>query len=196
MSAAETLFAAQGVDAVSIDEIASRADVAKGTFYNYFTDKDTLAREVSEATRLELDGAIGQLNEGIDDPAMRVARAACCVLRFALANPDRARAMTRMHPNATDPEAPINAGLRADMRLGLRAGRFAVPSDAAGMILVVGVVSAGLARALDLREAAAVRQLARELGTLMLRGLGLPPPDSETVMTEAAAAVFDRIEAS
>jgi AcrR family transcriptional regulator len=192
LDAAETLFAAQGVDAVSIDEIANRADVAKGTFYNYFTDKDTLARELSDATRLDLEAAIARLNDRIDDPAMRVARAFCCVLRFGLDHPDRARAMMRMHPHATDPDAPTNAGVRADMRCGLAGRRFAAPSEVAAMILVVGVVQAGLSRALDLLDAAAVARLGHELGLLLLRGLGLSPHDAAAVMTAALDAVFDQ----
>lgn len=42
MSAAETLFLAQGVEATTIDGIAELAQVAKGTFYVYFSSKNDL----------------------------------------------------------------------------------------------------------------------------------------------------------
>ncbi|MFC1408697.1 TetR/AcrR family transcriptional regulator [Streptacidiphilus sp. N1-12] len=40
--AAISLFAEQGYDETSIDEIAERADVARGTFFNYFQRKEDL----------------------------------------------------------------------------------------------------------------------------------------------------------
>ncbi|HEY2485366.1 MAG TPA: helix-turn-helix domain-containing protein [Candidatus Binataceae bacterium] len=47
LDATHTLLASRNLDALSVDEIAMRADVAKGTFYNYFADKDALARELA-----------------------------------------------------------------------------------------------------------------------------------------------------
>ncbi|MCE4056885.1 TetR/AcrR family transcriptional regulator [Pseudomonas sp. Au-Pse12] len=42
MTAAESLFLSQGVEATTISEIVQRADVAKGTFYHYFPSKNEL----------------------------------------------------------------------------------------------------------------------------------------------------------
>ncbi|SDC71151.1 transcriptional regulator, TetR family [Bradyrhizobium brasilense] len=39
MSAAAALFIAKGIEATTIDDIAARAGVAKGTFYHYFATK-------------------------------------------------------------------------------------------------------------------------------------------------------------
>lgn len=44
-SSALTLFAEQGYDRTSIDEIAELADVARGTFFNYFHRKEDLIGE-------------------------------------------------------------------------------------------------------------------------------------------------------
>ncbi len=46
IEAAYELFLEQGFDSVSIQEIAERAGVAKGTFYLYFHDKDELKEAV------------------------------------------------------------------------------------------------------------------------------------------------------
>ncbi len=46
LEAAETLFRSQGFDAVTVEEIANAADVAKGTFFNYFESKDLLLAEL------------------------------------------------------------------------------------------------------------------------------------------------------
>ncbi|MFF5435325.1 TetR/AcrR family transcriptional regulator [Streptomyces griseofuscus] len=41
-TAALELFAEQGYDQTSVDEIAERADVARGTFFNHFPHKEDL----------------------------------------------------------------------------------------------------------------------------------------------------------
>jgi AcrR family transcriptional regulator len=40
--AAFALFKRQGVEATTIDEICAKADVAKGTFFNYFPPKEAV----------------------------------------------------------------------------------------------------------------------------------------------------------
>ena len=84
LDATQALLASRSMDALSVDEIVMRADVAKGTFYNHFSDKDALARELASHVRTRLENEITRTNEGIDDPAHRIARAFCCVLRFCL----------------------------------------------------------------------------------------------------------------
>ncbi|MER7754713.1 helix-turn-helix domain-containing protein [Kitasatospora sp. NPDC097643] len=70
--AAITLFSEQGYDETSIDEIAERADVARGTFFNYFQRKEDLLGAWGEQRRDSLlatlaadnddaDSAVGQL---------------------------------------------------------------------------------------------------------------------------------------
>lgn len=42
LTAAERLFHAKGFEATTVEEIAAAADIAKGTFFNYFESKQTL----------------------------------------------------------------------------------------------------------------------------------------------------------
>lgn len=51
LEAGRRLFAARSVEAVTIDDIVAAADVAKGSFYNHFTDREALAREVAAEIR-------------------------------------------------------------------------------------------------------------------------------------------------
>lgn len=48
LDAAQRLFLDKGIGATSIDDIASAAEVAKGTFYLYFASKEVLLHELQE----------------------------------------------------------------------------------------------------------------------------------------------------
>jgi AcrR family transcriptional regulator len=58
LAAALDEFAARGFAAARLDDVASRADVAKGTIYLHFADKETLFQEL---IRLELSPVVGAL---------------------------------------------------------------------------------------------------------------------------------------
>jgi AcrR family transcriptional regulator len=189
LDATQALLASRSMDALSVDEIVMRADVAKGTFYNHFSDKDALARELAAHVRTRLENEITRTNEGIDDPAQRIARAFCCVLRFCLGSPDQAAAMMKLFPRATDPAAPINAGVRRDVADGLAQGRIVAPSEDVAVACIVGVFMAGVNRALDL-SADRARKFAQELGAMLLHGLGLSHTQAMHMMREAVAAIL------
>ncbi len=60
VDAARELFAQKGMDLTTIDEITEHADVAKGTFYYHFKNKNGLVRLLMEQTLAELTLAIEQ----------------------------------------------------------------------------------------------------------------------------------------
>lgn len=53
-SSALSLFTEQGYDRTSVDEIAERADVARGTFFNYFQRKEDVISAWGEERRTKL----------------------------------------------------------------------------------------------------------------------------------------------
>jgi AcrR family transcriptional regulator len=53
LDAALDVFAEQGYDAVAVRDIIRRTDLASGTFYNYFPDKDAIFRALVEETGRE-----------------------------------------------------------------------------------------------------------------------------------------------
>lgn len=61
-----TLFLARGIEAVTIDEVAREAGMAKGNFYRYFRDKadlvEAVIEPVGETTRAALDTCHKQLS--------------------------------------------------------------------------------------------------------------------------------------
>jgi AcrR family transcriptional regulator len=189
INATHDLLVSRSMDALSVDEIAMRADVAKGTFYNYFADKDTLAREIASDARAQIEDHISRANKGISDPAERIGRAFCCAISLALSAPKQAAAMMRLFPHALDPAAPINSGVRRDVAEGVAQGRIVAASEDVAIACIVGVFTAGANRALDLSGDRA-RGFAQELGTILLRGLGLSRTQAARIMRDAVESVL------
>jgi AcrR family transcriptional regulator len=67
MEAGEMLFRDHGFDAVTVEQVAETADVAKGTFFNYFESKETLLGALLiERTQSLLDEPPGDDKEPVD----------------------------------------------------------------------------------------------------------------------------------
>lgn len=190
MRAGQTLFAGRSVDGVSIDDIVEAADVAKGSFYNHFPDKDALARAIADEVRRGVEAFVAQVTERVDDPAERIARAVCGFARLALEDPLGVRLQLRLFYGAAIPDLPMNRGVRAQIHAGLAAGQFAGVSLEAGVVMAVGVVQAAIARVLDHDIPGQAAGLSRDLAFGLLRGLGLDPQAAKATAVKAAAAVF------
>ncbi|MCX4748056.1 TetR/AcrR family transcriptional regulator [Kitasatospora sp. NBC_01287] len=67
-AAAIDLFMAKGYDHTSIDEIAERADVARGTFFNYFQRKEDLITAWGERRRYNLMELLAESEGGGSSP--------------------------------------------------------------------------------------------------------------------------------
>jgi len=66
IDAAKTLFDAHGFDAVSVNQIVKAANVAKGTFYQYYDTKiDILADVVRDEGETKLKTALEKVQQGM-----------------------------------------------------------------------------------------------------------------------------------
>ncbi len=66
-SAAMKLFAAKDYDAVTIEEICDKADVAKATFFLHFPNKAALLTEFNERLTVNLETLLQDANGGAED---------------------------------------------------------------------------------------------------------------------------------
>lgn len=190
LGAGRSLFAARPPDAVSIDDIVAAADVAKGSFYNHFADKDAFARELAEQARLSVEALVSRVTQGADDPAERVARALCGFAREAVADPIGMQVQHRMFQGTLIPDMPMNAGVRADVARGIESGRFAGLGQEAAVLLAVGVFQITVGRVITQPGIDAVPPLSAEMAAALLRGLGLSPDIAEAVARKAVADIF------
>ena len=191
LRAGQQLFSERSVDGVSIDDIVAAAQVAKGSFYNHFPDKEALAKELSDVARTSIEEMAATLSIGVADPAERVARALCAFARQAVENPVGVGAMLRLFHGASIPDFPMNRGVRAEVHAGITGGRFIGLSVESGVLMTVGVSQILVARVLEQgtrRNQAA--SLARDLVFGLLRGLGLESSSAKAIAAKASADIF------
>lgn len=191
LQAGRSLFAERSVEGVSIDEIVAAADVAKGSFYNHFPDKDALARTLADQARASVEAMAAQVGAGVDDPAERVARAVCAFAREAAEHPEEVRLMLRLFHGAAIPDAPMNAGVRADLAAGLATGRFAGVTLETAVLMAVGIVQMTNARVLEQSPPTQAAALSHDMAFGLLRGLGLEAGPARAVADRAAAHIFN-----
>ncbi|MFZ9041829.1 MAG: TetR/AcrR family transcriptional regulator [Ilumatobacteraceae bacterium] len=178
---------AQRGDALTASDVAQVADVANGTFYNHFLDRDdfiqTLANESLRA--ITVDSA--EQTEGAD-PAWRFAVGSTRVLRAAVRQPLWGRAVLRLAEHPRPPHAAVQQHLREDLAAGLEAGRFAYGDDPVTVDIVTGTLIASLRRLID--EIDAIDDGAiRDVVARLLIAIGLDQDEAE-----ALAAAADRAE--
>ena len=91
LRAAIKLFATRGFAATTVEEITEAADVAKGTFFNYFATKELLLADLIERRLEILRQAREEVTRGnatLRDPLRRL-------MRQLIAEPGRSRSMAR-----------------------------------------------------------------------------------------------------
>lgn len=191
VAAAEHLFAERGPDAVSIDEITAAAEVAKGTFYTHFADKDDIERAIVVAVRKALEAEVGRVNTGIEDAGVRMANGLATYLSFPVRQPVRARTLVRLMATGADPESPMNSGIRADVVLGVNSKRFDVVSINAALVAAIGACVGGVAYLAETPKGRAERFTADLIATV-LRGLGMKMVEAKKLAEAAAASAFQR----
>jgi AcrR family transcriptional regulator len=108
LDAAGELLATRGVEGTTIADIATRANIAVGSFYTHFPSKDVLLLAISE---LALDEAFAQVEDDrtLSSPLERVFRVGDAYVKLALAEPAAFRALTihAMEPDSPEREATV-----------------------------------------------------------------------------------------
>ena len=190
LDAGRALLAARGVDALSVDEIVAAADVAKGSFYNHFTDKEGFAREIGAIVRRQAEQLVQRANAGIEPPAERMARALAVFVRFAIEHRDGAQVLWRLNSGATMADAPVNGGLRAEIQALEQAGELHGADLETGVLLVMGTIVIAMRHVLEERVRTPPATVAANTAAGMLRSLGLPARRARLLADRAAREIF------
>ena len=192
ISAGADLLGQYPIDAITINQIVETAGVAKGSFYNHFADKESLAATVSTAIREEVEQKIRDSNRNVTDPAYRMARGICLHLRLAVIQPKRAAIMLRIAELATSGDYALNRHIQGDIEDGIATGRYHRGCEDAGIIVVMGTTMALMLRIIEqgLDVEQTIELTAKTL-SLVLGGFGLQAEEALRIVTDSARDIID-----
>lgn len=129
MDAAVRLFARDGFEAVSVNEITKVADVANGTFYTHFKDKDEIAAAVAFGIAEQVALRLAKAMVDVDDAVERVCLGTRQFIDLACSQPDWGRALARAVLVFRELHEGVSAFARADIQRGVDQGVFTVKID-------------------------------------------------------------------
>jgi AcrR family transcriptional regulator len=184
LDAGRSLIAAKGVAGLRIQEITETADVALGSFYNYFESKDEFLEAIITESLSELAATTVGTAENTSDPADVVALACLRIIRLAYAEPDFARLIANIgHSDALFGRA-LHPYAREAVERGIASGRFVVPDIEVLLTAVIGGSFALIREILDEGHGPHAEQaFARH----SLAALGLAPDEAAAVVAKAVA---------
>ncbi len=126
LAAARQLFAARGMEHTTIAQIAEHADIAIGSFYNYFRTKEELLDALLEE-ELSKQLALLELRQAhVDDPAEKISIAHRHLVRAAQSDSDWAWLLLRLEVPFRVAWSVLGRSARSDLRCAIEAGRFDV----------------------------------------------------------------------
>ena len=96
VAAANSLFANQAPESVTIDDVVRKAGVAKGTFYVHFDGLEALTAAVAEELVQTFDELLQPSRLSINDPVLRIAFGCSSFINKALSDPRWAALVSRM----------------------------------------------------------------------------------------------------
>ena len=154
-------------DRAVIDDVIRRANVARGTFYQYFSSLDEAIAESSSALVAEMAAGADAIYARMEDPAMRVATG---LMSFTFrASMDRPWGIFLLQ-SRLEGDNLIVRRIRADLASGVAAGTFAIPSAEAGLDMVLGTLRQAVRRIVAEGGGLASTQ---DLARMLLCGFGV-----------------------
>lgn len=167
-----------------IDDVIRVAGVSRGTFYKYFDSLDELLAEIGRNMADEMISGFDRLFADVDDAAVRTAAGPLMALARAAMEPRHGAFVSRVDfiefLAGEDPRSLIVKRCLVD---GRDQGTLKFQSLDAAIDLVVGTSVEGVRRMLKTRKLD--NAYMREVATLVMMGLGLPPRSARRAVAGA-----------
>ncbi|WP_168209689.1 TetR/AcrR family transcriptional regulator [Chromobacterium paludis] len=182
LQAALRVFARKGAEAPLIDDFIAEAQIARGTFYNYF-------RTTTELTKATVEWLSADFIESIEielgdqqDPLQRLSTGLQLWLHKAAHDPAWAAFVARPEFIQDLPLDPV----RRDLRAGKQSGLFRFPSERVALDLLTGTLI------LAMRGHAsgdAPPDYVKDIAGIVLQGLGVEPASIAAALTRPLPAM-------
>ncbi len=141
LASAVDLFAAQGYDVTTMDDIAESADVSRATVFNFFPRKSDLVLAWFVDRRAELGVRLAEREQDASETSTHLAFALRVIARMFDHDPRTGRAMVRAWLQAGGPlltqESETSSMFAAEIRAGQQRGDVdpRIDADRAGLVL-------------------------------------------------------------
>lgn len=178
MDAAVRVFARVGYEAASVNEITQAAEVANGTFYTHFRDKEELVAEVAFAIAADVARRLDVAMTDVDDAVERTSMATRQFLEFASGEPEWGWALFRGVWFVPELRREVLAHMRADLDRGVAQGAFKIEIDSFTVDTIASMVLAALFGRL---RGEVGPEAGSKVAELQLRMLGVSPARAHRV---------------
>lgn len=185
IDAALRLLARKEVGEVALLEVASEAEVASGTVYNYFRTRDEVVEAVGIALADEFSEAIAALSVAINSGASRLTIGVRMFIRRAVADPEWASAVIRVVHFDQAIRSKIAGHVLADLRAGTEEGVFNYPDENIALDLVVSCGVAGMRAVVEGRS---VEEHDSKVAEMVLKALGATSARARKLAQQALPA--------
>lgn len=175
LDATVRIVADKGVEALKISDITTLADLANGTFYNHFTDKDEILREAAHGIAVEVSRQLDAEMEGIEDAPTRVVKATAAFIDISLSEPDWAAIMLASADRLPEWRDDAVKYLRSDLQRGVDQKKFDVNVNAFLIRQIIALITVAIMVQLD---GGVDRKITRQACESILRLLGMSPAKS------------------
>lgn len=186
MDAAVSVFARDGFEAASVNEIARAADVVNGTFYVHFKDKDDIAAAVAFRIATDVTRQLEAAMTDIDDAIERTSAATRRFIALASAEPEWGWALFRAIWVMHELRGQVTARLRADLIRGRRQGAFTIEVDD---FLVETFSAMTMAALFAQLQGTSGPEAGSKVAELQLRMLGVPAKRAKATAWKALKAI-------
>jgi len=180
MSAGTRLFADNVPEGVTIDQIVLEADIAKGSFYNHFDDKDGYAQAVFDFIQEQMEVHIAEVNKDVENPAHRLLRALNEAVDYNQKYPKKVKAINNLSRRHTEAGVGYNLGITKDIEAGISEDIFHGISVEEGVVIGLGIISFTLLHT-AIEHQNELQALKKSMGAALLRGLGVAGEKARTM---------------
>lgn len=177
-AAAKNLMASGGPDAITIASITNAADIAQGTFYNYFNNRD----EVIDAVILDevesLGDRLDRLTRGMTDAAEIYAFSLRHLMHTAVSDPVWGWLVVRLGIAQQGLLSQLGPRAARDLKIGIDSGRFDIPDLSVATATTFGSL---LAVMRDYLRSDKKRDPSDVYAENLLRMVGLSPAEAKEI---------------
>ncbi|MDO8290531.1 MAG: TetR/AcrR family transcriptional regulator [Parvibaculum sp.] len=179
LDATVRLVASKGMEALKISDITDAAELANGTFYNHFTDKDEVLIEAAYGIAAEISRQLDADMTGIDDAPSRVVTATRNFISIVLQKPDWAALILGGARHLPHLGEDASQYLRSDLERGVAQGKFDVTVTNYLMSQILALITVAITMQLNKgTDTAMTDQICENI----LRLLGLTPAKARRVV--------------